>query len=153
MKMTERKLRSLIRSIIAEANIVKGDRGNIDLDKRGMLISDNEARRIEHDFKRLPGFKKVKDTDLASLLYQLLAGTQGNTNEVVIDPKNREDFQWAMANSPEALVPLFAFENKDYKESSNIIVFRTIDSSKYYKLRLDGEAFDDLSKADYSINI
>ena len=155
MKITESKLRRIIRSVIKESmDLVKNSRGNIDLNKRGKKISGQEARKLKSDFFDKKQYGKsygrlAADADTAILYDLLRGGSYGNTNEVVLNPEDRKDINWAMENEPMALLPLFVIEDKGLKAEVNVIVFKSIGDNQHYMLRLDGESFVDLGAPGY----
>ena len=158
MRITESKLRSIIRSVISESNIIKLSKGNVDLDRRGEEITLNQANKLEHDFiKKGKLGRKATEAD-GGLLYELLAGPQGNTNETIVYAGDKDDVTWAMKNEPQALFPVFVIDSDTLRDDARIVVFRTVgdknfNNIQYYKLRLDGERFDSSyggSYTDYS---
>ena len=151
MRITERRLRRIIRSILKEESS-KNSRGRIDLRARGQKISSSEARSLKNDFVDYTGtdYGRVAGEKEADMLLQLLSDrSQGNSNEIVISPDNYEDFKWAESNEPKALIPLFVIEDQNLNIETNIIVFKEMGSNNYYKLRLDGEDFVDSSSPGY----
>jgi hypothetical protein len=145
MRITESRLRRIIRQVIREENIVRVMRGNIDLDKRGKEIDWRKADRLKSYYEK--NYKEngytAGNTKVADRLLALLGGVQGNTNENVISPENPKQVSWAMENDPNALIPEFMIENDKLNSDSNVIVFRTIGTSEYYMLKLDGTPFHD----------
>ena len=146
MKITESKLRRIIRNILKESHS-KNSKGNIDLSKRGKEISASEAKQLNHNF--VSDYGRIAGEQEADQLLELLSGDQGNTNEIVISPDHAEDINWAMGNEPTALIPLFVIEDEDLKREINVVVFKEVGSNKYYKLRLDGEDFVDRGDPGY----
>ena len=146
MRITESRLRQMIRQVITES-MLKTHRGNIDLSKRGKEITRTEVGKFEHYFGAY--FLKAESRH-ADLLVKLLRGDQGNTNEVVIDPSSKEDIKWAEENEPFALMPLFVIDSKDLKEEINVIVFKEVGGKeRYYKKMLNGEDFVDQGSSEY----
>ena len=149
MIITERKLRRIIRNILKEESS-KNSRGRIDLRARGQKISSSEVRSLKNDFVDTADYGRVAGEKEADMLLRLLSDrSQGDSNEIVISPDNREDFKWAESNEPKALIPLFVIEDRDLNIETNIIVFKEMGSDTYYKLRLDGEDFVDSSSPGY----
>lgn len=146
MRITERRLRRIIRSILKESDN-KNSKGNIDLSKRGKEISASEAKQLNNDF--VSDYGRIAGEQEANRLIDLLSGDQGNTNEIVISPDHVEDIDWAISNEPKALIPLFVIEDEDLKREINIVVFKEVGSNKHYKLRLDGESFVDIDAPGY----
>ena len=140
MRITESKLRSIIRQVIREENRIKVARGMVDLDMRGKKIDYIKAGKLESIYEDHPGYTKG-NTRVADRLIKLLSGSQGNTNETVISPESSKDVAWAMENEPGALIPEFMIEHETLNSDTNVIVFRTIGTSEYYMLKLDGTPF------------
>ena len=142
MRITESRLRRVIRQVIREENIIRVARGMIDLDKRGKKIDYRKAGKLESIYLNHPGYT-AGNTEVADRLVALLAGGQGNTNETVISPDSPKDVAWAMENEPGALIPEFIIDDVNLNSDTNVIVFRTIGTDEYYMLKLDGTPFHD----------
>jgi len=146
MRITESKLRRVIRSILLES-MVKNSRGNIDLSKRGKEINATEMRSLKHHFG---DYLKEAESAHVDLLFKLLGGKQGSTNEVVINPLSKKDIDWAKENEHLALIPLFVIESKDLKKEKNVIVFQEVGGKRRcYMKMLSGENFVDSGSSEY----
>ena len=115
MRITESRLRRIIRSVIKENYHHDDDVGypidRSDINKLKMKFGAQETREAN----KRDSLELKKDIDSLTKV----------ENVNVIDPDNFQEIKHAERDDPEALLPMFVF-------SEQYIVFKTVGSHKYY---------------------
>ena len=139
MRITESRLRSIIRSVIKE---------DFDLDRNwdgeGLMPSNRDAevgvsisRRDAETIKRKYGEKYIFDAsseDAKKLAGNLKKWCRAK-NINVLDPNDMQAIRRAHDSSPEDLLPLFVVGGAG--NSKDFIVFKTVGSDEYYIRSID----------------